>query len=174
MSWKRHILVLANVTATSEELYQELQRRSAEGGARVTLVVPASPLGDGRALASSKLEEALARLKEMGLEAEGQLGDADPCVAVSEVWDPKRFDEILISTLPLNSSKWLHTGLPERVERLTGASVSHVVARPPGPPPPHGAPPRHDDTARLRGPLAVLRWGGHRDETPPRVKSGEV
>lgn len=174
MSWKHHILVLANVTTTSEELYRDLQRRGEGGSARFTLVVPASPLGDGRQVARAKLDEALQRLGEMGLEAEGAIGDGDPLVAVTEVWDPKRFDEILISTLPMSTSKWLHAGLPERVERLTGAPVSHVESRPPAPKAPASAPPPHDETARLMGPLAVLRWGGHPETAPARARPSEA
>ncbi len=59
--------------------------------------------------------------------------DADPLIAVTEAWDPKHYDEILISTLPMKFSKWMHAGLPERVSKLTGALVTHVVSQPPRP-----------------------------------------
>ena len=55
-------------------------------------------------------------------------------VAVTDAWDPKRHDEIIVSTLPMRFSKWMHAGLPERISRLTGAPVTHVVAEPPKPP----------------------------------------
>ena len=44
------------------------------------------------------------------------------------MWDPKLHDEIIVSTLPANLSKWLHAGLPHRIEKLTGAHVRHVVS----------------------------------------------
>jgi hypothetical protein len=58
----------------------------------------------------------------------GCLGDADPFYAIHEIWNPARYDEILISTLPSGSSRWLRSDLPRRVERLTGALLSHVNA----------------------------------------------
>jgi hypothetical protein len=47
--------------------------------------------------------------------------------AVKEAWDPSRFDEVIVSTLPTGASKWLQIDLPHRVERFTGAPVRHVV-----------------------------------------------
>ena len=49
-------------------------------------------------------------------------------VALHEVWDPRQFDEIVISTLPTGVSRWFELHLPRRVEKLTGVSVEHVVA----------------------------------------------
>ena len=46
------------------------------------------------------------------------------------VWDPAKFDEIVVSTLPTGTSKWLQIDLPHRVERITGMPVEHVVASP--------------------------------------------
>ena len=46
----------------------------------------------------------------------------------ADEWDPRRYDEIVVSTLPQMVSKWLHAGLPERIERITGARVTHVVS----------------------------------------------
>jgi hypothetical protein len=157
MTWKRSVLVVANVTATSDELLQALRARAADGPSRFTLIVPATPFGGGRAVAAQKLEEALGQLREAGLEADGSVGNPDPVVAVTEAWDPKRYDEIIVSTLPMRVSKWLHAGLPERIGRLTGAPVAHVVSEPAKPPVETAAPPVHEE---LLGPLSVLRWGG--------------
>ena len=55
-----------------------------------TLVVPATARDGGRATAAqAKLEEAVARFVLPGLEVDGEIGDGDPIVAVSEAWDPK-------------------------------------------------------------------------------------
>lgn len=127
---------------------------------RFTLLVPATHFGGGRQAAAAALEEALERLQAAGLTALGQLGDADPCLAVSELWDPKEFDEIVVCTLPLGSSKWLHAGLPERIGRLTGAPVTHVVAhpRPHTPAEPANVPQagRAEPLGPLLAPFAVL------------------
>jgi GABA permease len=159
VTWTKHTLVVANVTAASDELVEALKRGAAEQPARFTLIVPATPFGGGRAAAHEALAFACERLRDEGLEADGSVGDGDPIVAVTEAWDPKRYDEIVVSTLPMRFSKWLHAGLPERIGKLTGAPVTHVISQPareeievePAPP--------HERTAM--GPLSVLAWGSH-------------
>jgi hypothetical protein len=160
MTWKRNILVVANVTATSEELLSELRARAANGPAKITLIVPATPFGGGRQAANDNLSEAIAQLREAGLEAEGSVGNPDPCVAVTDVWDPKVHDEIIVSTLPMRFSKWLHAGLPERVERITGAPVTHLISQPPKPEVETSQAPARE--RHSMGPLEVLSWGGHK------------
>lgn len=151
------MLVVANVTASSDDLLAELQRLAGLGPTRFTLIVPASPFGGGREGAALALRAALERFRQAGLTADGQLGDADPCVAVTETYDPKRHDHIVVSTLPLGSSKWLHAGLPERIAKLTGATVSHVVARPrPQPPVAQPVPPRPIPLSPLLAPYAAV------------------
>ena len=158
MTWKRSFLVVANVTATSDELLAALKARAP---ASFTLVIPATPFAGGRAAAAAKLEEALEQLRAAGLEAEGSVGNADPILAVTDVWDPKKYDEIVVSTLPMRFSKWLHAGLPDRIARLTDCSVTHIVSEPPKPEHEAAPPPAHPDTGM--GPLSVLAWGGRKE-----------
>jgi hypothetical protein len=47
---------------------------------------------------------------------------------VVELWEPGRFDEIVVSTLPPGTSKWLEANVPQRIEQETEAPVTHVVA----------------------------------------------
>jgi len=136
MAWEFSLLVVANVTAGSDELIDCLRDRAAQGACRFTLVMPASG-GD----ASARLDEALERMRDAGLDnVEGSVGDPDPVVAVMEAWDPMRFDEVVVSTLPTGSSRWLGLDLPHRLEKLTSVPVRHVVSQPvrevmAGPPP---------------------------------------
>ena len=99
-------------------------------------------------------------LSDAGLEIDGQVGHADPIVAVTDAWDPRGYDEIVVSTLPMRFSKWLHAGLPERIAKLTDAPVSHLVSQPPRPIETAPAP---EHESRPLGPLSVLAWGGHRE-----------
>jgi hypothetical protein len=161
MAWKRNILVVANVTATSATLIEALKAQVDGSPAAFTLIVPATA-GHGHSASRAKLEEALEQLRAAGIEVDGSVGDSDPLVAVTEAWDPKRYDEIIISTLPMRMSKWLHAGLPERVGKMTGVQVTHVVSEPEKPPAPTAPPPSHDTPSQKLGPLGVLSWGGHK------------
>ena len=102
-------------------------------------------------------------MAEAGLEADSIVGSSDPIEAVHEAWNPGRFDEIIVSTLPGRSSRWLRLDYPHRVAAFTGAPVTHVVAMDMRPEPAHGPPPEHERSPL--GPLGVLAWGGPRDET---------
>ncbi len=161
MPWKRNVLVVANVTATSPELMEQLTTRAAREATVYQLIVPATPLGGGREQATKTLAAALEQLRQTGLEADGAVGAPDPVVAVTDAWDPKRYDEIIVSTLPMRFSKWLHAGLPERISKLTDAPVTHVVSEPPKPIAATGPPPEHDHNGM--GPLSVLGWGAHKE-----------
>ena len=157
VAWTKHILVVANVTAASDELVEALKELAARQPATFTLIVPATPFGGGRAAADEALTAALERLRAEGLEADGAVGDADPIVAVTEAWNPKQHDEIVVSTLPMGSSKWMHAGLPQRIGKLTGAPVTHVISEPAKPPAEVEPAPAHEKSAM--GPLSVLSWG---------------
>jgi hypothetical protein len=126
MAWEFSVLVVANVTASSEELLDALKERSQSGACRFTLVMPAGP--------RERLDAALERMREAGLEnVDGTIGDPDPVVAVMDVWDPMKFDDIVVSTLPTGSSRWVGLDLPHRLEKLTSVPVRHVVSQPPQP-----------------------------------------
>lgn len=141
MTWTTNVLVVANRTLDSDELIDALRARTGRGPAAFTLLVPAT---GGRQAARENLAAACERMREAGLTVEGEIGDPDPVLAVREAWDPGRFDEVIVSTLPTGASKWLQLDLPHRVERITGAPVTHLVAEErreaptPRPPPAHG------------------------------------
>jgi hypothetical protein len=161
MAWKRSVLVVANVTAASAELESALRARAELEPTAFTVIVPATPFGGGRAAATQQLREAVEALRAAGLEADGAVGNPDPIVAVSDAWDPRRYDEIIVSTLPMRVSKWLHAGLPERIRKLTGAPVTHLVAELPRSAVEPAPAPIHE--RRPLGPLTVLSWGGRRE-----------
>jgi hypothetical protein len=156
MAWKFSVLVVANVTATSDELLAALKGRVERDTCAFTLLVPATGGGKAaREAAQARLGEALDRMRGADLEVEGMVGDADPVIAVHEVWDPRRFDEIVISTLPTGASRWLAVDLPHRVEKFTGVQVEHVVAAEPRPPVRTGPAPEREHYGVL-SPLAAI------------------
>jgi len=165
VAFKKHILVIANVTAASDELLEALKQIAVRRSAHFTLIVPATPFGGGRKAANEAMSAACERLRAEGFETDGGVGNPDPIVAVTEAWDPKRYDAIVVSTLPMRFSKWLHAGLPERIEKLTGAPVTHVISQPTRPVVEVEPAPAHEKSAM--GPLSVLGWGGQKQPEQP-------
>lgn len=152
-----HVLVVATVTATSDDLLAALQERAGRSTVPVdfTLVMPArtGPVDAD----SPELAAALARWTEAGLKATGSVGDADPVQAVAEVCPPGAFDEIIVSTLPGQTSRWLSSGVPYRIRQLTDLPVRHVIARDKQPPQPSAPPEREHKPLDL---LNVMAYRG--------------
>jgi hypothetical protein len=124
-TWK--VLVLAHRTALSDGLEAALRTRSETGPASFTLVVPLGNTPD----AQRRAQEFADQLCQAGLDVQAHAGDADPVRAVLDVWSPAEFDELIVSTLPASTSRWMRSGLIQRIERQTGALVRHVQAREP-------------------------------------------
>src|SRR4051794_16870138 len=120
-------LVVANQTASSRELVEALERLAAESPRRFIVVVPQDS-GDGRATGDAKgrLAQLLRSLDEDDIVAAGMIGDPDPFTAVMNAVGYFFISEIVISTLPDYRSKWMESGLPDRIKRQTGKNVIHV------------------------------------------------
>jgi hypothetical protein len=125
----RSVLIVANRTAATPPLLEQVRARAAAGGCHFTLLVP-RPLWDADTEESAiTLELAIPLLEEAaGGRVEGLVGDADPFHAVSGALASGRFDEVIVSTLPARVSHWLHIDLPARVQRL-GYPVTVVTAK---------------------------------------------
>jgi hypothetical protein len=120
-----NILVVANRTAMSDALEETMRARVEERPARFTLVIPVGRDLEGR----RAVEQMTVHMREIGLDVRAVAGSPDPLRAVLEVYSPAEFDEIIVSTLPSWGSRWMRSGLPQRIERHTGALVRHVEAR---------------------------------------------
>jgi GABA permease len=139
LSWvggdRRRILVVANETVAGRALRGEVVRRAGRG-ADVLVVCPAlnSPLRhwasdeDGaRAKAERRLGESLAALASAGVEARGEVGDADPVQAMDDALRTFGADEIVISTHPPGRSNWLEKEVIERARGHYPVPITHVV-----------------------------------------------
>lgn len=155
-----HVIVLANRTAAAPELIEALVHRSERGPIHATLVMPAAgPGAAARAECKQRLDQALEAWRKAGVDkCEGVVGDHAPLQALSDVWDQTHHDEVIVATLPGQSSKWLLGDLPHAVARFTGVSVTHVIGHDPDDVPHTEAPPAHEKSPL--GPLSVLAWGG--------------
>jgi hypothetical protein len=136
MAEKSRVLVVANRTAESPELLEALKQRAAQGECRFTLLVPATPHGIAWAAdmhaggdeAEHHREAFVEELRQEGLDvAAAKVGDPDPLAAICDECNFTEYDELIVSTLPLKLSKWLHVDLPRKAEAATGLSVTHVV-----------------------------------------------
>jgi hypothetical protein len=124
-------LVVANQTVAGRELVDFLEKKAGKGARRFIVCVPQDS-GDGRAVdkARGRLKELLHSLREDGIVAAGFIGDPDPYTAVMNAVQVFYISEIVISTLPESSSRWLAKGLLDRVRRATGRPVDHVQSVP--------------------------------------------
>jgi nucleotide-binding universal stress UspA family protein len=136
MADKAKVLVVANRTAGSSELLDAMRERAEQSPATFHLLVPASPSGaswafdmhSGQDAAEHDLEGALQRIRDLGLDVEGEVGDPDPVAAVSDVTHDTAYDEVIVSTLPKHLSKWLKLDIAHKIEHTTGLPVKHVEA----------------------------------------------
>ena len=78
-------------------------------------------------VAERRLHDGLEKLRPLGAPVDGEVGDQDPLHAIGEVLARRKFDEIVISTLPSGVSRWLHTDLPSRVHRKFSLPVTTVT-----------------------------------------------
>ena len=130
----RRYLVVANQTLNSQRLRDRIEAAMTEEPTHFHLVVPAShpsgawSEGEARALAGRRLERALVSLGELGADATGEVGDASPVRAVSDVLMEEQYDEIILSTLPAGPSRWLRQDVVHRIQRTFAIPCAHVVA----------------------------------------------
>jgi hypothetical protein len=134
---KARVLVVANRTAESPELLDALRARAAQGDCEFTLLVPSTPQGiawaadmhAGGEEAEQHRQAFVDELRREGLDiGAAKVGDPDPLAAVQDECNMHEYDELIVSTLPLHISKWLHVDLPRKAKAATGLPVTHVVA----------------------------------------------
>jgi hypothetical protein len=130
------VLVVANRTAECPELLEALRARAVQGPCEFTLLVPSTPHGlawaadmhAGGEEAEQHRKAFVDELREEGLNvAEAKVGDPDPLAAIQDECNFHEYDELIVSTLPLKISKWLHVDLPRKAGAATGLPVTHVI-----------------------------------------------
>jgi len=133
---ERRILVVANETVGGAPLREEIRRRSEGYEEHVLVVCPAlnSPLKhwasdeDGaRVAAQERLDASLARLREFGVDAKGEVGDAEPLQAIEDALRVFGPDEVIISTHPEGRSHWLERGIVDSARERFSVPITHVV-----------------------------------------------
>ena len=153
----RRYLVVANQTLGGKELREEIRRRVEAGDSSFYVVVPntraayyhavpaagglvpmpsmatgyGGPDTDEEATeeARERLSRMLADLTQLGVQAEGRLGSANPLEAIEQALRDHEVDEVIVATLPKRVSRWLGSDVPHQVERRYGLPVTTVVSR---------------------------------------------
>jgi hypothetical protein len=122
-------LVVANRTASGDELLKHLRSKKGERQHLFIVVVPQEGGGGTAAQAArGRLGQFLDRLRAEGILTAGMIGDPDPYTATMNALQFFRVDDIVISTLPATRSGWLRADLIARVSRATNQPVEHVEA----------------------------------------------
>jgi len=120
-------LVAANVTATSPELSARLEALAAEGPRRFIVVVPQEHVeGHAAGEARERMRALVKSLRKDGIVAAGMIGDPDPYTAIMNAVQYFHISEIVISTLPEDTSRWVADKLVDRVTAATNRPVEHI------------------------------------------------
>ena len=129
------ILAVANETVGGSALIEAVKKRAEATGGSVVVICPQNQPKSGwvvyddsvRAAAENRLKTTLAQLREVGIEATGEVVDPDPYSAITDAVAHYTPAEIVISTHPETRSGWLRRDLVDRVRQATDLPVEHVV-----------------------------------------------
>ncbi len=138
-------LVVANQTLGGEQLVRRLEELGKAGPCVFRLLVPVTqtegshqwdypPIDRAipdasviaKTLAEGRLEHELARLRREGVEASGEVVEADPVEKVRQELGAAEYDAVVVATLPRRLSRWLVMDLPHRLTRASRTSVIHL------------------------------------------------
>jgi len=130
-----HLLLIANRTCPCPDVLEEVRRRATDG--EVLVVAPAlnrrlahyvSDTDAAVRAARERLDRAIGWLVEAGIEARGEVGDADPVLAIEDALAGFPATEIVISTHPPDRSNWLEKDIVRRAGECSGLPIVHLVS----------------------------------------------
>jgi|SRR5689334_14871984 hypothetical protein len=134
---RRTILIVANETLASPSLASAVAQRLASGPVAFFVVVPATPVGSHRLTwdedeahraAQERLDAVLQRLRGLGAEADGEVANRDPVIAVDDAMLKHPVNEIILSTLPEAKSRWLRQDVPSKLRAAFDVPIEVVTA----------------------------------------------
>ena len=148
------ILVVANRTLGSTDLLESIRDRMTKGPCEFTVLVPATAhahrestmetltrrimnmqaTDEARGAADGDNDHARGRvqfgieqLQKLGAEVDGEVGNANAFQAIEEALARRKYDEIILSTLPSNVGRWVSQDLPNKVRRKFKGPVTVVA-----------------------------------------------
>jgi GABA permease len=136
------VLVLANKNVSTSELFDVMRRVDAQHRAEYFVCVPANPVATGQAestgpvyvldatvrAAHERLDDILTAMRDIGLPADGEIGDYRPLRALDAAVRRFQPDQLVIAEA---RSSWLRLGIVDRVRSTYPIPVTHVISRRP-------------------------------------------
>src|SRR6185437_3636955 len=131
------ILVIANRTCPCPTLVDEIAGRVGNADSDVLIIAPAlnsrlrhwvSDVDGAIARAHDRVDLALAGLRERGIDARGEVGDANPLLAIADALADFPATEIVIVTHPPGQSNWLEHRLVEGAASRFDLPITHLVS----------------------------------------------
>lgn len=130
-----HVMVVANETVGGQKLLDAIKQRAQKGPIRCTVICPQNRPRKGylihdetvQSASQIRLNHTLDRLRELGIDAAGEVMDPDPYLATMDAVRLYHPDEIIISTHPYPRSGWLRRDLVEKIATTTKLPVEHIV-----------------------------------------------
>jgi Universal stress protein family len=133
---ERRILVVANETVAGGALRDAIKAAAEDAHANVLVVSPAlntklkhwtSDEDQARAAAEDRLARSCRELERLGINARGEVGDADPLQAIEDAQRTFGAEMIIISTHPEGRSNWLERGIVSGARERFTVPITHVV-----------------------------------------------
>jgi hypothetical protein len=134
------IVILANEAIGDPALAREIARHTSGRPAKARIVAPAlvkSPLDlaagdvdDEIADARHRLEASTAALQQSGIEATGDVGEADPVLALEDALRLFPADEVIVVAHPRDRATWLEQDVVERTRREIDIPITVIEIEP--------------------------------------------
>jgi hypothetical protein len=136
----RRIVILANEVIGDQALVREIVRHTKGRPAKARIVAPAlvkSPLDlaagdvdDEIDEARHRLEASTAALEQSGIPATGDVGEADPVLALEDALRMFPADEVIIVAHPRERATWLEQDVVERARREVDVPITVIEIGP--------------------------------------------
>lgn len=134
------VVILANEVIGDEALVREILRHTKGREAEVRIVAPASvksPLDlaagdvdDDIGEARRRLDASIAALQQQGVKASGDVGEADPSLALEDALRLFPADEVIIVIHPRERRTWLEQDVVGRAQRELTVPITSVEVEP--------------------------------------------
>jgi uncharacterized cupredoxin-like copper-binding protein len=126
-----NVLVVADYVGPPDALVAAAKKRAADGDV-LHVLVPAAPLphthteGEQEGAARERLAGVLAALSQAGVQADGEIGDANMFQAVADALRRANSDELLVVTPPKTAERREHLDIADHLERSFERRVERV------------------------------------------------